>query len=703
MEILIKNKILGLALVLFFLPAFAHAGALGKPSNNLGLVGYWSFDEGTSTVAADHSGKGNTGILSGATLPTWVAGKHGKALNLSGNNSYVNVSGLAWTPTAFTVTWWIKPNTCTSYNQRIEATNGWNAFDAHTTSACEIYVGTDVATRFTPSDLPANTVTLNTWQYFTYTYNGTQGRFYKNGVLIAGPKTQTSPTAWGGFTVGRTDTDTINGLVDDVRVYSRAISATEVTNLYQAGGAKVGTPTAKGTLANGLVGWWTMDGSTIGSTVQDSSGQGNNGYIGSGGPATSTMKIIGKLGQALLFNGSTSFVDISNSSSVADNLQNFSASAWFKIPRSFTGDVVIISKFDSGALLNGTGWALCVSGTASADCNLQTGNHVGALIQSPGNAYYFGYSTASVADNKWHHAVMVVTNGNTSTLYLDSQVQPFSSSGTLGSYSNSSNIRIGNDYNSQLFPGLIDDARVYNRALTAAEVKQLYNQGLGTTANKSSTTLGGDSTLASGLVGLWTFDGPDVTDKVYDRSGQGNNGYVAGGQATSSMKTIGKLGQALKSSPGYISVADASSLNPTAAVSISVWAKSNVIGVGQVVSKYDSISGLVPYEIQFWSTGNIYGNFNTSGGGISSMNCPYSANTLYHIVATYDGTIARLYLNGTQCATQSVSGTIVSSAKNLYIGSSGAQGTFNGTIDDARVYNRALTAGEVKQLYLLGK
>ena len=46
-------------------------------------------------------------------------------------------------------------------------------------------------------------------------------------------------------------------------------------------------------------------------------------------------------------------------------------------------------------------------------------------------------------------------------------------------------------------------------------------------------------------MGLWTFDGKDLTDKVYDRSGQGNDGYFIGG-ATSTAKTIGKMGQGLQ-------------------------------------------------------------------------------------------------------------------------------------------------------------
>src|SRR3989344_4561342 len=61
----------------------------------------------------------------------------------------------------------------------------------------------------------------------------------------------------------------------------------------------------------------------------------------------------------------------------------------------------------------------------------------------------------------------------------------------------------------------------------------------------ASFTISRPSTLNSGLVGYWTFDGADVTDKVYDKSGQGNHGYFYGG-ATTTAKVKGKIGQALK-------------------------------------------------------------------------------------------------------------------------------------------------------------
>ncbi len=72
----------------------------------------------------------------------------------------------------------------------------------------------------------------------------------------------------------------------------------------------------------------------------------------------------------------------------------------------------------------------------------------------------------------------------------------------------------------EYFSGLIDDVRIYNRSLSAAEVADLYSQGA-TQTQASSANLDNETTLGNGLVGLWTFDGPDTTDKIYDRSGQG--------------------------------------------------------------------------------------------------------------------------------------------------------------------------------------
>ncbi|MBU6232582.1 hypothetical protein KGP36_08210, partial [Patescibacteria group bacterium] len=102
-----------------------------------------------------------------------------------------------------------------------------------------------------------------------------------------------------------------------------------------------------------------------------------------------------------------------------------------------------------------------------------------------------------------------------------------SSSGTAGDDSSyHADIGTVSGTHSQYFDGSIDDVRVYNRVLSAAEVKQLYQQGNGG-VTIGSTIASGPGSLNQGLVGYWTFNNQDMnwaTGKAYDRSGQGNNG-----------------------------------------------------------------------------------------------------------------------------------------------------------------------------------
>ena len=62
-------------------PFAASAGVIRKPPNNLGLVGYWSLNDGSGSIATDSSGNKNHGTLTNMDTGTvWVAGKGGKAL-----------------------------------------------------------------------------------------------------------------------------------------------------------------------------------------------------------------------------------------------------------------------------------------------------------------------------------------------------------------------------------------------------------------------------------------------------------------------------------------------------------------------------------------------------------------------------------------------------------------------------------------------
>lgn len=234
------------------------------------------------------------------------------------------------------------------------------------------------------------------------------------------------------------------------------------------------------------------------------------------------------------------------------------------------------------------------------------------------------------------------------------------------------------------------------------------SHGLGTaTLNASSAGLTNGSSLQSGLVALWTFDGPDVTDKVYDRSGQGNNGYVGDGVATSSMKTIGKLGQALKFNGSTSHIVGPSPSEPTGAVTIAAWVK---------LAAYSPWSSIVD---RYWDDNNDCLSLGLDGSTGSNLMfmwnnaAPYNnrvvgdsalpLNEWVYVAASSDGSNVTFYVNGVSDGTRAVGAPCANGPLILGANFPGGDEYFNGSMDDVRVYSRALSAAEVRQLYLLGQ
>ena len=91
--------------------------------------------------------------------------------------------------------------------------------------------------------------------------------------------------------------------------------------------------------------------------------------------------------------------------------------------------------------------------------------------------------------------------------------------------------------------------------------------------------------------------------------------------------------------------------------------------------------------------GNVYvGGTNRTAEGTA-----LPINTWAHLATTYDGSALRLYVNGTEVATTTLSGAISTSAGAVRIGGNSIWGeSFQGRIDDVRIYNRALSATEIQ-------
>lgn len=279
-----KVKIVVAAIILVA-PFFADAAIVTKPPNNLGLAGYWPFEEGSGTQAGDHSGSGNSGTLTNMENADWIDGRFGKALAFDGVNEYVNVPNTTILNPGtgnFTISVWIRvDSTPTDYTRLINKGAGANyyAFVKFPGDKWkfELRDGTLSAGDL---DFGSSTMTYGNWTHLVATVD--QGNGLTSGYLD-GVLKDTSSIA-GYATVSNTDYLSLGRssigvpyAIDNVRVYSRALAQEEVQTIYDAGVAKKSAG-ARDKVTNGLVGYWSFDGSSVsGTTVTDDSGSGKNG------------------------------------------------------------------------------------------------------------------------------------------------------------------------------------------------------------------------------------------------------------------------------------------------------------------------------------------------------------------------------------------------------------------------------------------
>ena len=124
--------------------------------------------------------------------------------------------------------------------------------------------------------IPNGEITTNTWTILTFVYNGSRWNYYRNAefrnaskVEHSGSITTSQFTSWDWW-FGKDDYQGFNGTMDDIRVYNRALTQNEITQLLIEGqGANIPT---------GLVGWWKFDQGS-GTMAADSSGNSNHGTL----------------------------------------------------------------------------------------------------------------------------------------------------------------------------------------------------------------------------------------------------------------------------------------------------------------------------------------------------------------------------------------------------------------------------------------
>jgi hypothetical protein len=210
--------------------------------NEDGLVLSFHFNEGSGTVAYDSSGNGNNGNL--VNGPTWVDGKFGKALSFDGSDDWVYMSEMKIAPLSYTISAWIfrrgVGSTCcdviVAKDGRTPGTGSWVIhFSVDPSNRLRLH---NYNTNGQSQIFSTNTITLNSWYHVAVIYDASSqtARFCINGNCEA--PVSHSPIN-GGFdqpwVIGTGDpAEKFNGIIDEVRIYNRALSDVEIQALYQA-------------------------------------------------------------------------------------------------------------------------------------------------------------------------------------------------------------------------------------------------------------------------------------------------------------------------------------------------------------------------------------------------------------------------------------------------------------------------------------
>ena len=272
----------------------------------------------------------------------------------------------------------------------------------------------------------------------------------------------------------------------------------------------------------------------------------------------------------------------------------------------------------------------------------------------------------------------------------------------------------------------LSDIQLYNESLSLDDIAYDY-------ANPQNLLTDREGTLIelSDLRGYWHLS-EGAGSIVYDSSGGSNNGTINGATYEPAQRRIPQLGMmnfsigavaagvTLIPNPnntsqdiegnsvrdrlnslnldgsGYAEVANATSINPTDAITVECWVYWDTSSQLGIVAKWNSFQGYMLFK-QSATKFDFY-------IGSQNKRCDTALSSGWnHIVGTYDKTNMKLYLNGDIDNTLPHTSAMSNSTQPLEIGRYNNSGdSYSERIDDARIYDRALSATEVKNNYNAG-
>lgn len=648
-----------------------------------GPVLYLPFDEnGGTTTVFDRSGNENNGTLNGSmTNDDWVRGKYGSALTFDASDDFVEVANTPeLNPLAFTASVWAKSNQST-WNDSGFFMSKRQMFVMHpnqSQTTVNFYIYLDPTGWTSVYCTPPGSIT--DWHYYTMTWDGEDLRCYVNGQQGAS-STFTGPISTsdtGVLTIGRDDglSRYFDGVLDEVRFYNYARTPGQIIEDMNGGHPVGGSPVGS------QIGYWGFD-EGYGSTAHDQLETTDLTLTCTGtlcvDPIWSSDAVSGK---SLYFSNDTAEFGGSATGSIL-NIPNeadaaVTVSIWAKpaVPRYVFQDMFTLIR--NGASID-ENYGLFVNSTNDLRWN----------IYSSGSFYTCDSTDPLVLDNEWAHYAAVFVQGQDVTFYRNGKKMETVSCPYVSELASTSFNIGGHQGAHQGFVGWLDEAKVYNAALTDAEIVLDYN--LGASANFSTGAL--EEIQDTSVYSHWKLDettgttakdsvaGNDGTMTSFNTGGFVKDGYINGGV------------EAVNNDFSFIAISPFKS--SVDAFTLEAWVYNTSLD-----GDNDTIAATDSWRFQALdSGGSLY--YSIDWSGYSSISQLASYDVWNHVVFTWDGSASQIYINGFAGSTdsQGSSPLSITAARLLADGVSGI-GSIDyweaGKVDEIRFYDYALSPEQIR-------
>ncbi len=625
----------------------------------------------------DRSGYSNKGINYGAILTNGIKGESKGALEFDGVDDYINLRlKQSGENNSYAISMWIKVN------------------QGHSNPSLILYAG-GTGRLWVRQD--PNSITLNSYFGSGYDYWGSsvstpkeewfhivgifdkQGNqsIYLNGELKTSRDLSSSshlPWDTGTFYLARNSGsyyNYFNGAISDVRIYDRALSEEEIKLLYDS----YKPQTTISSLTRGLIldmpltSIWTKSENTGSERITDKTPYSNDGQ--NYGATLTTEGTYFSSSQNQYIQTKLKIQDYFN------NSDEFTLSFWTKLTATSTvrSGLVNANKYYTEGTAGGFGVML--------DQNNKFAPHIGNDLSTS------SLSSLTVPINEWQHVLIKYENSNFSFYQNGILIDSLYRNNWLV---NNQDILIGKGSQggwTSTSDALIQNVRVYNRALSSEEIKLLYD------SYKPQTTV---ASLNKGLVldmpltSTWTKSETPGSEIITDKTPYSNNGQNYG-------TVLSGEGATFDGSNDYIVTGWGQGLNPsTNPLTITMWVKPNNINSATMFFSNRQSGGssnrlYISIYNGKWDLG-----IHTTTWGSGTIN----ANTDWNFISVVmDGSQATMKAN--LQTTRTISYGSYNLNLNAHLGTHDLNYWYNGLIKNVRIYNRALSDEEIKLLYDQGK